>query len=289
MIGLHKDVYGRIRRGTNFYIKPFASLLGNPSNLFKAGRIFAISRSNRRFLSTLPRSGTHYITCLLTSALDIANGGTGEYCFINNKWVHNISLLYPATVHNLVEALKLDRPISKDLFMFSHHPIQKTNMFDINSMKVVFTVRSIPEQLESWLLHTSQFKGFSENEFIEHGYIEKTIDYFNYWGDFISDSKKVPGRDYVCIKYEEMVSEPMENLLRIVNLWDLHLDKSSLEKAIDLCSREKMKAKIQTNLMGSNMRLTVRDNRGKLFSEESVSYIKRCIDKNLKYDFGYSY
>ena len=155
-------------------------------------------------------------------------------------------------------------------------------------MKIVFTVRNIFDQLESWLLHTFEDSS-AQDEFIRQGYVEKTIEHFNYLGDFISDPDKVADKDYVCIRYENLVSDPLANLFRIVRLWDLEIGESALRSAVSLCSRERMISKIPSSLIANNKRVVVRDNRGKLFSRESISYINRTIRDNLRYDFGYQY
>jgi hypothetical protein len=191
-------------------------------------------------------------------------------------------------LHNFVAALKSKQPFHKNSFMMAHHPIQKTNMFSVDSMKVVFTVRNIHDQLESSLLHTFD-DASAQDLFIKKGYVEKTINHFNYWGDFISRPGKTAEKDYVCIRYEDLIADPLTNLRRVVKLWGLDIDNSILEKAAELCSREKMKSKIPPAVLTSNKRLTIRENRGRLFSKENRDYIDRAIRDKLRYDFGYNY
>jgi hypothetical protein len=272
----------------HLYIKPCGWLVVHPVSLLKGVKLLVRACKNKRFLSTLPRSGTDYITCLLTSASDIEDGGTGEYKYVNDGWVHNINLLYPSVLHNLIVFLEKERHVHKNFIMFAHHPVQKTNILNVNSMKVVFTVRNIFDQLESWLLHTFDCSS-AQDEFIRKGYVERTIGHFNYWGDFISDPNKVADKDYVCIRYENLVSDPLANLFRIVRLWDLEIGESALRSAVDLCSRERMISKIPSSLIADNKRVVVRDNRGRLFSEKNISYINRAICDNLRHDFGYQY
>ena len=86
-----------------------------------------------------------------------------------------------------------------------------------------------------------------------------------------------------------MVSDPVDNLSRIVHLWNLGIEESVLRSAVDLCSREKMIAKIPGNRFENNKRVTVRKDRGRLFSRENTSYIKKAIHDKLRHDFGYEY
>ena len=285
---IRNDIPRDIRRYLHTYIKPSCWLVVHPAYLVKGIRIFKRSLKNKRYMSTLPRSGTNYIIPLLTSACDIAAGGTGEYRYVDDAWVFDVEMVYPSVLHNFVEVLKKDVPVSPNFFMFAHHPVQKTNMFNVESMKVVFTVRKILDQLESWLLHTFNYSSAQE-EFIRKGYVERTIGYFNYWGDFISDPNKVADKDYVCIRYENLVSDPLANLTRITRLWDLEIGESALQSAVNLCSRERMISKIPSSLIANNKRVVVRENRGKLFSKESISYINRAICDNLRHHFGYKY
>jgi len=277
-----------IRKYLHLYVGPCAWFIVHPADMLKGIGLLVRVLKSKRYLSTLPRSGTGYIISLLTTAYDIEEGGAGRYEFVDNRWVGNFNIVCPAELHNLVAVLKRGEAIHRNFFVAAHHPIQKTNILRVNSMKVVFTVRSIPEQLESWLLHTSADRS-SRDEFIGQGYVERTIEYFNYWGDFISRSGKKAEKDYVCIRYEDMVANPLTNLLRIVRLWDLEIGESALESAVELCSRERMMSKIPDDQVRTNKRLTVREDRGRLFSKENVSYINRAIRDNLRYNFGYQY
>lgn len=285
---IRNDISRNIRRYLHMYIKPSGWLVVHPAYLVKGVRIFTRSFKNKRYMSTLPRSRTGYIISLLTIACDIAAGGTGEYRYVDDAWVFDVEMAYPSVLHNFVEVLKKDVPVSPNFFMFAHHPVQKTNMFSVDSMKIVFTVRNIHDQLESWLLHTFG-DGSAQEEFIRQGYVEKTIDHFNYWGDFISNPNKVVDKDHVCVRYEDMISDPLANLFRIVRLWDLEIGESALQSAVNLCSRERMVSKIPSSLIANNKRVVVRDNRSRLFSEKSISYINRAICDNLRHDFGYEY
>lgn len=288
IVRIRNDIPRNIRKYLHMYIKPSCWLAIHPAYLVKGIRVFRCSLKNKRYMSTLPRSGTNYIISLLTSASNIAAGGNGEYQYVNDAWVFGVQMVYPSVFHNFVEVLKKDVPISPNFFMFAHHPVQKTNMFSVDSMKVVFTIRNIYDQLESWLLHTFN-EPSAQDQFIRQGYVERTINHLNYWGDFISRPDKTAEKDYVCIRYEDLIAEPLANLKRVVKLWALDIDDSILEKAIELCSREKMISKIPSSQFSSNKRVVVRDDRGKLFSEENNSYINRAIRENLRYNFGYHY
>lgn len=277
-----------LRKYMHLYVKPCGWLITHPASLMKGVRVLYNTLENKCYLSTLPRSGTALITCLLTSACDIKAGGTGEYKFANNEWIHNIKIVWPSKLHNFAEVLKRKQAFHKYSFMIAHHPIQKTNMFSVDSMKVVFTVRNIHNQLESWLLHTFD-EDSTQDLFIKKGYVEKTINHFNYWGDFISRPDKTAEKDYVCIRYEDLIADPLTNLRKVVKLWALDIDDSILEKAVELCSREKMKSKIPPEVLSSNKRLTVRENRGQVFSKENLDYIDRAIRCGLRHDFGYNY
>ena len=100
---------------------------------------------------------------------------------------------------------------------------------------------------------------------------------------------KTAEKNYVCIRYEDLIADPLANIRRVIKFWNLDIDDSILEKAVELCSRERMISKIPGSLIANNKRGVVRDNRGRLFSKESISYINRAICDNLRHDFGYKY
>ena len=113
--------------------------------------------------------------------------------------------------------------------------------------------------------------------------------WFIYWGDFISRPGKTADKNYVCIRYEDLIADPLANIRRVIKFWNLDIDDTILEKAVQLCTRDKMKSKIPSESLSSNKRLTVRENRGQLFSKENRDYIDRAIREKLRHDFGYNY
>ena len=258
----------------------------SPLQIWRGGRVLRTVIKNKRFLSTLPRSGTFYLAAILTSATEIEAGLAGDYQYENDEWVHGTRLWYPGTLHDFIQVLGLGYPFNNNAFVQVHHPHQIADLLSIGRMKVVFTVRNIFDQLESRSL-MPDFGVGNQDAFIREGHVENTIRYLNYWGDFADG--RVAGKDYICIKYEDLISNPVAVVSRISQMWELNLTEGSLRTAVNLCSRENMVSKISSDSLSTTERISLRGDRGQLFSSENVSYIREAITDKLRHGFGYEY
>ncbi len=268
------------------YLNPTLWLLCHPGDLRKGIHICKHAKETGRYLSTLPRSGTVYLTSILIVAVDLREGGKGDYTFQDDVWIYNRDLLWSSVYHNFVAQLKINRPFDPDLIMIAHHPVQKTNILNIKKMKCVFTVRNPLDQLESWVMHTFH-KADQQDRFIEEGYVERTIDYFNYWGRLVEEQKSDSSQSFLCVRYEQLVQKPADIVEQIAGFWNLDIERKYIDRAVFLCSREEMKKKIPADRLGDNKRVSVRDNRGRLFTDKNMDYIQNALCSKLKYDFGY--
>lgn len=275
-----------IRLAHHLYIKPSVRLLCRPKSLRRAWRMYQSYQKHRRFLSTLPRSGTNYISSLISSAVDLAHGGDGDYFYENDEWVFPNVIGFPCVWHNYVECVDSAGPGDELVYFHAHHPVQQQNMINLRSAKTIFTVRDIHNQLESWLFHNFQSQS-RQDHFIQTGHVEKTIEYFNYWGAFRDNNSKA--RQCLCVAYENLIDHPLDVLSEIVTFWQLDIPADILETAVGLCSRERMKSKIPENVIDNNRRVSVRTNREDVFTEHNRHYIENAIASKLQYDFGYKY
>jgi hypothetical protein len=269
-----------------------------PADCWKGAKILHVILQNRRFLATLPRTGTNYIISLLTCATDVENGLTGGYEYKDNLWIYDTQLPYSPSIQQFLRYQLLDYSCNANVFFHAHYPykdkINSPPIVDIideeylHSMHVIFTVRNIYEQIESFVMQRileGEIK--TQEEFIADGRVEGAIHYFNYWGDFAIDKKE--GEDYLCIRYEDFVADPIKILANVSSIWNMDISTASFEEAVDLCSREKMIAKIPRNELEANTRISVRKDRGRILNERSLEYINKAIRNGLRHDFGYAF
>lgn len=263
-----------------------------PSKLMQGLVIWKKLKDLQRYLCTLPRSGTNYINCILASSSDIEEGGDGEYFYYNDWWVHKTFLAYPATLNKYMFVLNLPTQIDphNNMYLASHFPlIDHPLVADLASMKIVFTVRNIFNQLRSWVKHDGFEISSIDPAFFEERYLYPAINYFNFWGDYIAAPDKKKNVDYIFLGYEELVSDPLKHITDIVRFWGMNLSEQSLVKAIELSSRQNMKLRIPAPQIKENHRISLEESVVKDMPEERAELILAALRKDLRHDFGYSY
>jgi hypothetical protein len=240
----------------------------------------------RRLCVTLPRSGHNYTLRIINSAWDIAQGGTGEYYYDEEKAVWKPAYLQAAfdwrtPVKKVrTDSLKLERPI----IFHSHLPYHHIENFQKKNMRIVVLVRNIFDQLESlFVLH----KGHNtleqkQDEFISEGYVDMSIGFYNSWGKFLERHNSL------LVKYEKLIQNPCETVKSISDFCGLNLPESSIQAAVAKCSREKMLKRIPQNQLQKNPRVSIKSHNG-IFSDAAVEFIRSRIEKCLRYNLGYDY
>lgn len=260
----------------------------SPSQGWTGLRVLHTARKNHRFLASLGRSGSHYLFALLTCAADIDQGFDGDYRYEDFRWVHRNKLWHYPRNRLFWRGMQENYSFNENSFFWDHFPPNPTpDLVDLSSAKAIFTVRNIADSLASWLEHLDDTE--SQNLQAHRRFIDGLIEYFNFWGDHVSD--KTPGKDYRCIRYEELTVNPMDEILGIKDFWSLNLSESSLRKSVEICSAEKMRAKIPSGMeeSKSNLRISAGGGRKRALPDETTAYLRGAISGDLRHGFGYSY
>lgn len=245
----------------------------------------------RRFMCTMPRSGSNFLCCVLNSAVAIRDGGTGEYRYVEDAapsgaglWIHDeVFLNYSALPRNF--AFQLDRwyrkPTHPDVFLFSHYPLSKT-VVTPEQMRPIFTVRSPIPQLASWCRQA----GYGANEqqsFVDHGFAEQSANHLRYWADFKRGRQGED--DYLQIRYEDLVQDPSAQVARVTEFWQLGLRSEHIERAVELANRDLMLAKSSMN--PDNQRISRTPGRSSFFAKPVLEHLLERFDAPLCQSFGY--
>ncbi len=245
----------------------------------KCLKFWTNSYGQRNLWATLPRSGQHWLELMMNVAYDITNGGTGYYGYVNGNWrVACFGNRITVDAYDWGSAVKYD-PDEMGKFIFhTHQPYYKLVNWKKNKMHTMILIRNIYDQAKSFV----RYQGMDQDDFIKAGYIDRTIDFCNSWERFVEKYGAF------IIFYEEMVNFPVSLLYEISGYFDMKLSIESINKAVKLCTKEKMRGKIPKELQHSNMRVTPDEWRFE-FSNKNKEIIRKKIKRKLKYNFGYEY
>jgi hypothetical protein len=262
------------------------------------------ARKPRRILCTLPRSGSGHIHRVYQSVLMLIEGVRGEFAIKNNNYESEIAFdWFPSELRNYVSGIgKIDGLQNKDLFhkyaiTTCHHPIQNADLVDINHPDVTpcFTMRDIFDCLRSWAFFQDipPDEWYGDNDIgLEYFHVIKhrlneIISHYNYWGKYIEN--KVSGKDYLCVKYEELSINPLQEFKKIFDFYEIYINPEILSSAVSEHSYEKTVNKVllghkkPENFMG----ISIKSKRK--FNDELNNKIATVINDKLRYDFDYNY
>jgi hypothetical protein len=247
-------------------------------------RMWRQSREIPRFFCTLPRSGTGYMTSLITSAWEMRNGLDGEYQFGEGGWQHTFKPRVPTSCYGFVHFVGSGRDFPPFPWWSAHFPMQHADMFDPSRVKTVFTVRNLLHAFESWANHTTNEKYQNRKWFIDFK-LGQMIRYFNYWGEF---QERHPDK-CLGVKYEEITREPVPGFLAIDRFWNLGISPDIWARAAALHTKEEMLKRIPQERHENNDRVSLEAKKKMKFDEpELVERIQKKIGRELRYRFGYS-
>jgi len=277
----------KFKEGNFGFLKEYcsASSMLKESHL-KSLLILAREGANRpRFLATLPRSGSGFITSVVNSAFDIESGGNGDYSFHRNNWHHSSNHIYAAHMKNLLRRLDKDPWVSPHAIFFSHYPIQKLGVIDLKKACAAVVVRDPFEGFISWAKHSYNQKYCNADRFIEIN-LPKYIKFYQFW----FDEKKNPCPAKMSIfRYESIINQPFQNIQKLFNFWGLEISDVSLKEALSINKREKQLAKIPESQLKSNDRITQLNKTGIHFNRAQEEQIKKMFRRRIPPSCGYTF
>lgn len=239
--------------------------------------------SNRQYniLATMPRSGSQYAILALSLAYDFQNGGVGNY-ELNKKdiWVTDSDVSRDRNW--LIFDEKFDYCEPK--IWHTHLRYCRIPFFRNKNCRYVVFVRDIFKEQESLFYVYNQRMNTDVKGHFALGRLSNAVNFLNGYGYL---HEKFSDR-VIFVKYEELISNPLQQLKRIVKAFNLNLKEEYLRRAIPLCTKEEMAKRIPANYRKYNRRVTL-EKRAYPFDTEAHNYILRFISSKLKYSFGYEY
>ena len=240
-------------------IKESANLINHNYRLIFKNKI---DYNKLKKIFSLPRSGTHYSLNVLDSYLEqLYNFGNGEGKVIGNTLLpEEKSLIYGISKdgdENLISKIqflkfnfvKFKRPnilneIDYDKFYSSHHPIQYDNLIDFNKIKAVVLIRNPLKASSSMILlyfnHRLRHKEINIENFNDYKHIifnrcDLVIKFINYWNNL-----KKKKENFLFIKFEDLIKNPHNSFLEILNFYKIEVNENYLSKSIKFNSKENL-------------------------------------------------
>ena len=216
-----------------------------------------------KLMYSLPRSGTHYFINIFNSYTQLLYGtGDGTPKIVSSNLLpEEKKLIYKNENNNLPSAIKIlnygfiniKRPdilneIDYNDIYSSHHPIQYSNLIDFDKIRAVILLREPVQAASSFILlyfnHRVRNKEFNlkniyEYKSIIHNRCDLVIKFFNYWSNFIKKKRE----NILVIKYEKHIKDTYNIWVKVLEYYNMELNKDYLLKAIDINSQENLMKK----------------------------------------------
>ena len=222
----------------------------NYENIFEED----INESKINFLIALPRSGSNLVRNLLSSYIELfykIGNGIPKYDGLRDIWIRPIS---PITEANLFNQIELNRNlnslkfISYEVFkkkrvLFSRHPVQNADLYNINLARPVIMVRNPKDQIKSLYIinHFKWINRYKQSEYDLHlNEINKMIidnsNYYKFWKNFVKN--KVKNQDYIVINFLELQKSTKNIFTKILDFYHYEQNQDYISKSVDINSKE---------------------------------------------------
>jgi len=281
---------GRLARNVPSLIKLCASPSVPAERKRACLAFYAGGEGVRRLFATLPRSGFHYLALMIDVALDLKGGGSGAYTYDGGEFHsaggrHDVALDWRWKLGRLTYA-----PVEPYIF-HSHMPYYRNTCWALPAMRTVVMVRNVWDAMESLMAYHAvrpdEYDAFlagrrraGEGPDFPFSF-QEFVRFFDSWGAVLGR------RGVMALRYEDLIADPVAEATRVAALWDLEIPGDCIERAVELCSKDRMKAHLQAAGVAATPR--VRFDRTRLdLTPRQADYVRRHLRRGRYGDFGYA-
>lgn len=251
-----------------------------------------------RLFAMLPRSGSHWSGLGMALAIDLANGGDGQYVFRNGEFYPRDGIAsqrfdwrVPLGLDDAEYARqRSDGPaFGKLLYFHSRQPYFRIRSAQLKKMRIVVLTRSILASLEArrlkFAMAVPNMEAYLADEemFDWDAALSRSIEFFNSWGDVLRWHPRI--RHY---RHEDLVADPVTGHQEILDFWGFKLPVDIVAEAFRRVTREEMKKTIPPELAGGTYRIAneTKDRRAAP-SESKKRHIIGRLRCELVFDLGH--
>lgn len=252
----------------------------------------------RRMHAMLPRTGSHWSELGLTLAIDLANGGDGEYTYENGLYwprdglaSRRLDWRVPTGKVEIAQHRPNGPALDEHLFYHSRNPYYRIRCAQLKKMKIVVLTRSlIISLIARYIKHKrdpDHPEGIldSDDSFDWDSFLTEGIEFNNSWGDVLTWHPNI--RLY---RYEDLVKDPVSLHKEILDFWGFDVPEECVAEGFRRATVEEMKKRMSPEDRAKSVRVpqTVR-NHDTLLSKERKKYIIDRLNSEIIYSFGYKY
>mgnify|MGYP000882249571 CR=1 FL=1 len=239
--------------------------------------------------ATMGRSGWHWSLLGIQLAMDLESGGKGDFYYVEPFWIPSTGALRFAELEwrNAYSNDYLGAPIHAPVLFHTQHPYFRLRTRALKSMRTIVVVRDIVKSVESNFYKAANVPDHPDFEdaqlFDWEGYTLSAIEFANSWGNALRWHPYIK-----FIRYEELLSNPIELTKEMTDMWGLNLSNDCLTDAFSRITKEAMKKKLQAQGILKQQRVSFRKPDASA-PADCISRIKSIIRSTLIHDFGYNY
>ena len=230
-------------------------------------RISKKTNVEKNFLISPPSSGSNYLRGILSSFIEIyynIGNGIPKFNSLTNEWIYSISpvkrdtLFHHINNQNLKEKFRdkflSDHEFSRKMIIFSRYPFITCDLFRIKNNKKIILIR---EPID-WIV--SRYTQFEKNIFYKEGEINKKLidhelyklnKFLLYWLKNLKENDN----NFLIVKFEELVKNPMEKIVQIFKFYDYDTKNHDLVKrSIEVNSKEFALTNLNVKFVGTRFK-----------------------------------
>lgn len=245
----------------------------------------------KRLFATPNRSGSRWSQLTVELAIDLQNGGDGEYVYENDHFYPTKGQLFsrldwrtPSGLWVEQHARQSGRPVIDELiFLVTHNNFSQVRTRQAKNMKTVLITRSIPAIMASLYSKLADDKD-------SHGFnwdtaLDRVINFHNSWGHAMTWHPAI--RHY---SYEALNAEPVRIHMEMLEFWDIPVSEENVSEALKRASKDQMLEHMPSKNKDSNPRISKRSREETNdILNNKIGFIMDRINRDLVYKFGYDY
>jgi hypothetical protein len=251
-----------------------------------------------RLHAALPRSGQSWAELSMTLALDLSEGGDGEYTYEDGIFFPSKGLAYrrfdwrvPLGDVKKMYAREQGPALGKIYYFHSRNAYFRIRSASLKKMRIVVQVRSILDSLESRFVkfsnasHLSDVSITDEDSFDWNAATSRSIEFYNSWGDVLGWHPSA-----LLVRYEDLKREPVAGLREMLDFWGFNVRDEYIREALRRAERNEMLTHIPADQRDGNAEAGNRQatQRGILSVTRRRKIIEQ-LNSGLIHSLGYNY
>lgn len=238
--------------------------------------------------ASLPRSGYNLLATSLSVAVDLEQGGNGEFNWKNGRWEHPSEVFITCDkrtplgvktgkagrIYNFSN-LTRSEILEKNFIFHTHETYESLLPSTKNHFNTLVIIRELLPQITSQLKHQK----YEQQDLIDYfvdGHLKQSVYFLNSWG------KRLTKQNGIAIASFDQISAEAsaETLEKVAGFFNFQISKKNCVLSSELTKKSNMLAKISPEERPNNKRVSV-GNKMEL-KPEIKAYIRQYVDKELR-------